>query len=159
MFYVIDQRPYAQLAVLFRVLSAMNWKKYISHRSLLAAIFFGLNVLCFVGVTHGRHAHRLTHVNYSHIPAHGTGRAGSRTSGRSETVFVVDTQVIHATADSGKRTTSATTPTASFAVLSTVAPMLRRPTFMAELLVRENVLALGSSPRAPGLGRAPPVTA
>jgi hypothetical protein len=30
------------------------------------------------------------------------------------------------------------------------------PTFAATLLARENLLALGGAPRAPGLGRAPP---
>ena len=138
----------------------MNLRKSNSNKFLLGAIFFGLNVLCFVGVAHGRHAHRHTRVNYSHIPAHGTGRAGSR-SGRSETIVAVDSQVEHATAASEARRgtpgiTAGPATVPMFAVPVT-ARLLERPTVSAELLARENVLAMGSAPRAPGRGRAPPV--
>ena len=143
----------------------MTLRKSISNKFLLGAIFFGLNVLCFVGVAHGRHAHRHTRVNYSHIPAPGTGRAGSR-SGRSETVFAVDLQVEHATAAYEARPgthgahaerVTAGPLTTSVVALPVMPPELERPAFMAELLARENVLALGSAPRAPSRGRAPPV--
>jgi hypothetical protein len=141
----------------------MNFRTSISNKLLLGAIFFGLNVLCFVGITHGSHAHRHTRVNYSHIPAHGTGRSGSR-SGRSETVVSVDSQVDYATAAPGTHgmTVEPTSPARAVMVASPVmalvvsVPLLERPTMMAELLARENVLALGSAPRAPGRGRGPP---
>ncbi|HMH15883.1 MAG TPA: hypothetical protein VK578_22480 [Edaphobacter sp.] len=134
----------------------MILKKSISNRVLLGAIFFGLNLLCFIGISHGRHAERHARVNYSYVPAHGTGRIGSR-SGWVGHVVTYDSLIDVASRSSlvhGVTVGSSATPQAA---LAAVAPALLRPTAIVELLARENVVALGSAPRAPGLGRAPPV--
>ena len=141
----------------------MTSQKSISNRLLFGAIFFGLNLLCFMGVAHGPGVEHHTRVNYSHVPAHGTGRAGSR-NGWVGQVVTYDSLIDH---DSqihlvhGVTAGPSTTPLASIsgtavALISGTAA-LPRPTAIVELLARENVLALGSAPRAPGLGRAPPV--
>jgi hypothetical protein len=134
----------------------MELKKSISNRVLLGAIFFGLNLLCFIGISHGRHAERHTRVNYSYVPAHGTGRIGSR-SGWVGHVITYDSLIdvaSHAPLVQGVAVGASATPQAA---LIAIAPALLRPTAIVELLARENVVALGSAPRAPGLGRAPPV--
>ena len=53
----------------------------------------------------------------------------------------------------GKAAGAAATP---HAVLVSVGVTPLRPTMVTEPLARQNVLALGSAPRAPGLGRGPP---
>ena len=124
---------------------------------MFSAIFLGLNLLCFLGVVHGRNVERHTRVNYSNVPAHRTGRVGSR-DGWAGIVIVYDSLIDHdsqiPTAD-GITTGASTTP---HAALVRVAAALLRPTMMTEPLARENVLALGSAPRAPGLGRGPPAS-
>jgi hypothetical protein len=135
---------------------AMTSKKSISNRVLLGAIFFGLNLLCFMGIVHGRHAERHTRVNYSYVPAHGTGRVGSRSgwAGRVVTYDSLIDDASHASLVHGVILGPSATPQTA---LVAAAPALPRPTAIVELLARENVMALGSAPRAPGLGRAPPV--
>jgi hypothetical protein len=115
-----------------------------------------LNLLCFMGMIHGRHVMRHARVNYSHIPPSGMVRVGSRNE-RSSSMNSAATLIEHASQapDSPGFSTGPhhVAPTA----LVTAAAALMRPTFLAELIVRENVVALGSAPRAPGLGRGPPV--
>jgi len=140
---------------------AMIRQKAISDRLLLGAIFAGLNLLCFLGIMHGRHVVHHTRVNYSHIPAHGPRRSGSR-SDRSSMVATVDAVVEHAVvvAPAGSHVAKALPVGASVVPQVAIAPVkftLPAPEESIELLARENVLALGSAPRAPGLGRAPPV--
>jgi hypothetical protein len=138
-------------------------QKYNSHRILLTAIFIGLNALCLLGVTHGRHVARHTRVDYSHIPAHGAGR-GSRGE-RTGLVVSVDRLIDHAFIDHVAKTHLVKSAVAGPSTVSYVAsvstiPRLPRPADRVELLLpRENVLALGSAPRAPDLGRAPPSAA
>jgi hypothetical protein len=138
----------------------MNRHKAISQRLLLAAIFIGLNALCFLGVIHGRHVHRHTRVNYSHITAH-SSRGGSRDddSGRAGTIELPQ-HVAVAVATHIHRVAPVLggTFTPTPAGLSSGLVALVRPEEQAELLVRrENILAPGGSPRSPALGRAPPV--
>jgi hypothetical protein len=133
----------------------MTRQKSLSNRLLLGAIFFGLNLLCFMGIAHGRGVERHTRVNYSLAPTHRTGRVRS-CDGWSGTVIVYESLIDHASeipnAD-GIAAGAAATPHA--ALVSAVVTLLR-PTMVTEPLARENVLALGSAPRAPGLGRGPP---
>lgn len=139
----------------------MTRHRLISQRLLLAGIFIGLNVLCLMGAIHGRHVTRHTRVNYSHIPARGTTRAGSRgDSGHGGAVDVVAAHDVTAhfsavpTSERVVAGSSAKVPTTAAVIPASV---LVRLNDQAELLrSRENVLALGSAPRAPGLGRAPP---
>jgi hypothetical protein len=135
-------------------------QKAISDRLLLSAIFVGLNLLCFMGIMHGRHVVQHTRVNYSHIPAHGPRRAGGR-SGRESVVAAVDAVIDHAVVDHMPKAAlsmgEAARPAASAQVaIVTATFVLPIPEDRTEPLAQENVLALGSAPRAPGLGRAPP---
>ena len=127
---------------------------------MLSAIFVGLNLLCFMGIMHGRHVVQHTRVNYSHIPAHGPRRAGGR-SGRESVVAAVDAVIDHAVVDHMPKAAlsmgKAAGPAASAQVaIATTTFVLPVPEDRTEPLAQENVLALGSAPRAPGLGRAPP---
>ncbi|HEY0163601.1 MAG TPA: hypothetical protein VGB69_13050 [Edaphobacter sp.] len=138
----------------------MNYQKAISNRLILGALFVGLNLLCFLGVMHGHRMGHHTRVNYSHIPAHGSRRAGSR-SDRTGLVAAVDTVAEHAVvaSSSDHHVTKVSRGGPFAAPLIAVVPakfILPVPEHVIELLARENVLALGSAPRAPGLGRAPP---
>ena len=137
-------------------------QKAISDRLLLGAIFVGLNLLCFLGIAHGRHVVHHTRVNYSHIPAHATRRAGSR-SGREGFVSSFDAIFDHSVVDHAPRAAlSKGTPSGSPSVhvaIATATFVLAQPEERAETLALVNVVALGSAPRAPGLGRAPPITA
>jgi len=128
----------------------MTFHKAISRRFLFSAIFVGLNVLCFMGMIHGRHVMRHARVNYSHISPSGMGRAGSRR------VYSADCLIDHAF--QAHETHRASTGPHLISPVSLVAAAgLLRPTFLTKLIVRENLVALGSAPRGPGLGRAPPV--
>src|SRR5260370_14033204 len=133
----------------------MTRQKSLPNWLLLGAIFFGLNLLCFMCIAHGRGVEHHTRVNYSHVPAHRTGRVGSR-DGWSGTVIFYDSLIDHASqipnAD-GNAAGAAATP---HAASGSVGVTLLRPTMVTEPLARENVLALGSAPRAPALGRGPP---
>lgn len=134
----------------------MTLNKSISNRVLLGAIFFGLNLLCFMGIAHGQHAARHSRVNYySYVPAHRAGRAGSR-NGWTGQVATCDSLIDVASYTPSIHGVVAGPSTTPQAALIAVAAALPRPTAIVELLARENVMALGSAPRAPGLGRAPP---
>lgn len=129
---------------------------------MLSAIFVGLNLLCFMGIMHGRHVVHHTRVNYSHIPAHGPRRAGGR-SGRENVVAAIDAVIEHSVVDHMPKAALSmgkiAGPAASAQVANaTAAFVLPVPEDRTEPLAQENVLALGSAPRAPGLGRAPPLS-
>jgi hypothetical protein len=133
----------------------MTRQKSISNWLLSGALFFGLNLLCFICIAHGRGVEHHTRVNYSHVPAHRTGRVRSR-DGWPGTVIVYDSLIDHApqipNAD-GIAAGAAATP---YAALVAVGVTLLRPTMVTEPLARESVPVLGSAPRASGLGRGPP---
>ncbi len=133
-----------------------------ADRWLLGAIFVGLNLLCFRGIAHGRHVVHHTRVNYSHIPVHATRRAGSR-SGREGLISSFDAIFDHSVVDHApKSALSKGTPSGSSSAhvaLATATFFLPQPEERTEPLALVNVVALGSAPRAPGLGRAPPITA
>lgn len=142
-------------------------QKAISERLLLGAIFIGLNLLCFLGIAHGRQVVNHTRVNYSHIPATSTRRAGSR-SDHDGLVAGVEAYFDHSIVDHAPKialsqsSVSKVVPAASTHVQPAVAAVtvvLARPEERTEPLAEENVIALGSAPRAPGLGRAPPIAA
>jgi hypothetical protein len=138
-------------------------QKAISDRLMLGMIFLGLNVLCFLGIAHGRHIVHHTRVNYSHIPAHSSRRAGSSRSDSDSVATMVVGHLDHAAVDHApKATLSKGTPRGNIhapVVQVTQAFRLIRPDERMEPLADENVIALGSAPRAPGLGRGPPITA
>jgi hypothetical protein len=132
----------------------MTRQRSLSSRLLFGTIFFGLNLLCLLSMEHGPGVEHHTRVNYSLVPAHRTGRVRSG-DGWSGTVIVYDSLIDHAAqipnAD-GRAAGATATPDAE--LVSVVA--LLRPTVVTEPLARENVPALGSAPRAPGLARGPP---
>src|SRR5580765_2521710 len=74
-------------------------QKSISDRLLLSTIFVGLNLLCFMGIMHGRQVVHHTRVNYSHIPAHGPRRAGGRSGRESGVVAAIDAVIDHSVVD------------------------------------------------------------
>jgi hypothetical protein len=132
--------------------------KPISHKLLFGVIFAGLNLLCFMGVWHGQKVVNHTRINYSHIPAQGSRRSGARAG----IVVSADSVVEHAVVlhPSSRQSLSLAHGGSSASTSVAAAPVrlvLPVPEGNVELLARENVLALGSAPRAPGLGRAPPI--
>lgn len=137
-------------------------QKTISDRLLLGALVFGLNVLCFLGIAHGHRVTRHTRVNYSHVHVHSSRRAGARGDYHS-VAATVEAYLDHAVVDHLPHVTlSKITPVSKVPVLPAALPervLLSRPSERTEPLAAENVIAVGSAPRAPGLGRAPPVTA
>lgn len=121
-----------------------------------------MSLLCLLGIMHARHVGLCRQVHYSHISSHGVRRSGSR-SDRSaiEVASPGEATVDHAVlpSDSLVRTalkTAAVSPIVPQVAAVAVKLALPVPEESHELLARENVLALGSAPRAPGLGRAPP---
>lgn len=139
----------------------MDGARTISSRVRIGTLFAVLNLLCLLGIMHGRHVAFCRQVHYSHLPSHGLRRSGSR-SDRSvaDVVIPADSAVDHAAPHSGSLNHK-TSPT-NFPVTPLVAILPTRlslpvPQDTKELLARVNVLALGSAPRAPGLGRAPPI--
>ncbi|MDE1177225.1 MAG: hypothetical protein PW789_11575 [Edaphobacter sp.] len=141
----------------------MNRHKAISDRLLLGAIFLGLNLLCFLGILHGQHVFQHTRLNYSHIPVHSTRRAGSSRSESESSATVVVAHFDHSFADHAPKVMlSQGHPGAGTHIQGAIATaMLRlvRPDGLTEPLADQNVIALGAAPRAPGLGRAPPIAA
>lgn len=134
----------------------MTARKHISNKLLLGAIFIGLNVLCFVGASHGRHAAQHTRLNYTHITAHGLGRAGSRNSRLSQSVIAVDT-MMHRASDSPARHLGVSPSVhAAHALLAGSHDITAHVPAFA-LLAQQDPLALCSAPRGPSLGRAPPL--
>ncbi|MBS1799622.1 MAG: hypothetical protein JSS95_07320 [Acidobacteria bacterium] len=140
----------------------MIGQKSISNKLLLGVIFAGLNLLCILGITHGEHLVRHTRVNYSHISVHATRRAGSRNS-RYNLMSSIDAVFDHSVVDHLPKAALSMRPAAGTpslqAAIVTRTFVLAQPEERQELLARENVVALGSAPRAPGLGRAPPIAA
>jgi hypothetical protein len=136
----------------------MTRQKPISHKLLFGVIFAGLNLLCFLGAVHGHKVVHHTRINYSQIPAQGSRRSGAQTG----FVASVDAVVEHAVVihPSSSQAITALQGGLSVMPLVAVAPAkfkLPIPEGNTEPLAQENVLALGSAPRAPGLGRGPPV--
>jgi hypothetical protein len=130
-------------------------RKPISHKILFGVIFAGLNLLCFMGALHGHRVVHHTRIDYSHIPAQGTRRSRIAITASPDSV-VEHAVVIHLSASqvSGlAHSGSSVPPQMAIAPAGTAFPVPDSPVV---LLARENVLALGSAPRAPGLGRAPP---
>lgn len=115
-----------------------------------------------MGALHGHRMVHRTRINYSHVPAVGTRRSriGAMVSVDAAVEHVV---VVHLSANQAISLSQAglSLPPHGLslpphAALAPVRLMLPFPDGPLELLARENVLALGSAPRAPGLGRAPP---
>jgi len=147
---------------------AMTRQKAISNRLLdrlvlPGAIFFGLNLLCFLGIMHGQHVLQHTRVNYSHIPAHSPRRAGSSRSDSESVATTVMAYFDHSIVDHAPQVTMSKGTLAAGAhaqaAIAAALFVLARPEERTEPLAEENVIALGSAPRAPGLGRAPPIAA
>lgn len=137
-------------------------QKAISDRLLLGAIFFGLNLLCFLGIMHGHQVTRHTRVNYSHIPTHSSRRAGSSRSDHETAANVVDAYLDHGSIDHAHKVTLSKAPLGDLHLQTAMVSstfVLARPEERTEPLAEQNVIALGSAPRAPGLGRAPPIAA
>lgn len=140
-----------------------NSNRLLDRLLLPGAIFLGLNFLCFLGIMHGQRVIRHTRVNYSHIPAHSPRRSGSSRSDSESVATAVMAYFDHSIVDHApkvalsQRTTAAGSH-AQAAIAATLFVFVR-PEERTEPIAEENVIALGSAPRAPGLGRAPPIAA
>lgn len=132
-------------------------RKLISRNILFGVIFAGLNLLCFMGALHGHRVVHHTRINYSHVPVQGTRRSGARTGiVASVDALVEHAVVIHPAASQALSLAHVGSSAPSHVAIVPARLVLPVPDGPVELLARENVLALGSAPRAPGLGRAPP---
>lgn len=131
----------------------MSLRRHFGRSLMLLALALGLNVLFYFGYTHGHHAVHSSRVNYPHIPPHGSHRPVSRNSRASHGQGSLDA----AHHDSGDtQITPKLKPIDFPAYLAAASPALPLPEAIAEPLAEVNVLALGTAPRAPSLGRAPP---
>ncbi|MBS1813693.1 MAG: hypothetical protein JSS87_02340 [Acidobacteria bacterium] len=133
-------------------------RRHIGRSLLLASLVLGLNALCLIGWAYGRHAHRHTPVNYTHIPPYGSHRPtarGSRSANNSICEnHVSDRALASHIAPNVRPVEKLLLMHGAVAVLST-APALQ-PDRTTRLLPYVDTLARGSAPRAPGQSRAPP---
>ena len=140
-----------------------NSKRLLDGLLLPGAIFLGLNLLCFLGIMHGQRVVEHTRVNYSHIPAHSPRRAGSSRSDSESVATAVLAYFDHSIVDHAPQVTLSHSASAAGvhvqAAVTTALFVLARSEQRTEPLSEENIIALGSAPRAPGLGRAPPIAA
>jgi hypothetical protein len=112
-----------------------------SFRLSLIAVFFGLCALCMASGTRASEVKRCVIVQTADSAVFGASPLASGHLG----------QVSHHRAVRALPRTSA--PASLFKAACVV-----KPDFAESLLARENVLALGGAPRAPGPSRAPPAT-
>lgn len=138
----------------------------ISSRQRLKSgvLLAALNLLCLLGVMHGRHIAFFRQVHYSHISSHGPRRLSSRGNRFvAEMVIPKDAVLDHAGPRSGHLKQSARPSLSSFASLQATAAVLPSrlrfpvPDGLKEWVTQENMLAPASMLHVPGLGRAPPV--
>ena len=134
----------------------MRLKKNISSNLFLVAIFFGLNILCFLGISHGHHVLRHTRINYSHVPAPCSRRIVSR-SGRIDTLGI--SQAL------GNQTTLTPLISGGPHVPGTISALhasgtagLLVPTYQSQVLFPEIFVEPGDISRFSSPGRAPPLT-
>lgn len=136
----------------------MAFIRHLGRNLMLAALVLGLNALCYVGYTHGRHAQHYSRVNYTHVPPHGTHRPTGR-GARSQRLNTSDNQAadhIELHVASKSRPMHPVLPMHAMAQLA-VLPVVQ-PETTSEPLALVNVVALGSAPRAPGGSRGPPLS-
>jgi hypothetical protein len=128
-----------------------------SFRLVLVAVLFGLNALCMMSAAHGRETVRRAEVGFAEAPPSIRVSASSREKSLQHGPLFFDANltfgnlqhVSHATVLHAFRRGPA-----SASLLSAACKVA--PNFAERRVARENVLALGGAPRAPGPSRAPP---
>ena len=136
------------------VIVRMRLKRNISNNLFLVAIFFGLNVLCFLGISHGHHVLQHTHINYSHVPAPCSRRIVSR-SGQVNTLDILQTvndQATQAPSNNG----GPHVPGTGSVLQASNRITLAVPAYQRQALFPEVFVELGDAQRLPSRGRAPP---
>lgn len=108
-----------------------------------------------MGALHGHRMVHRTRINYSHVPAMGTRRSRIGVTASVDAV-VEHVVVVHLSASQLISLSQAGLSSPPHAAIAPARLLLPFPDGPIALLAQENVLALGSAPRAPGLGRAPP---
>ena len=128
-----------------------------SFRLVLVAVLFGLNALCMMSAAHGREIVRHAGVGFAGAPPSIRVSPSSREKSlqRGPLFFDADLtfgQLQHVS--HGAVLHAFRRGPASASLLSATCEVA--PNFAESRLARENVLALGGAPRAPGPSRAPP---
>lgn len=134
-----------------------------SFRLVLVAVLCGLNATWMVNAPRGREVTRRASVGVSEMtPVNPRSRSSREDAVAGDAGFhqvllvransFAADQLQHVSHLHPLRVASRTSTPTTFSK----AGWIFAPTFTATLLARENVLALGGAPRAPGLGRAPP---
>lgn len=135
-----------------------------SFRLVLVAVLCGLNATCMVSATpRGREITWRARADVSEMTPVSPRSRSSREDTVAGDARVHQVSFVHANSFAPdhlqhvshlqpRRVASRTSAPTTFSK----ADWIIAPTFSATLVARENVLALGGTPRAPGLGRAPP---
>jgi hypothetical protein len=134
-----------------------------SFRLVLVAVLCGLNATCTVSAPRGREVTRCATVGVSGMTPVSPRSRSSRAEAVAGDAGLHQASLVRASSFapdhlqhvSHLQSLRVASRTPTFAALSK-AGWVFAPTLAANPLARENVLALGSAPRAPGLGRAPP---
>jgi hypothetical protein len=128
-----------------------------SFRLVLVAVLFGLNALCMMSASEGREIVRRAGVGVAEAPPSIRASPLSREKSlqRGRLFFDADLTFSHLQHVShGAVLHAFRRGPASASLLSATCEVA--PNFAESRLARENVLALGGAPRAPGPSRAPP---
>jgi hypothetical protein len=135
-----------------------------SFRLVLVAVLCGLNATCMVSASpRGREITWRARVGVSEMTSVSPRSRSSREDTVAHDARLLQVSLVHANsfAPDHLQHVSHLQPRRVAARTSTPAALSKAgwvfaPTLAATPLARENVLALGGAPRAPGLGRAPP---
>lgn len=128
-----------------------------SFRLVLVAVLFGLNALCMMSAAHGREIVRRAGVGFAEAPPSIRVSPSSRAKSLQHVPLFFDANLTFGHlqhVSHGALLHAIRRGPASASLLS--AACKAAPSFAESLLARENVLALGGVPRAPGPSRAPP---
>jgi hypothetical protein len=134
-------------------------------RFVLVAVLSGLNALCLMGAAQTHGSARRAAVARADLPAAILRSRSSSSSSTDELLFAAgpDPFVFSTEPLPSGHVLQVSPPRIMHALPRVSAPAslfqtvcAATPEFDETLLARENVLALGGAPRAPGLGRAPP---
>jgi hypothetical protein len=127
-----------------------------SFRLVLVAVLFGLNALCMMSAAHGREIVRRAGVGFAAPPSIRVSALSREKSLQRGPLFfdahLTFGQLQHVS--HGAVLHALRRGPASASLLSAACKVA--PNFAESRLARENVLALGGAPRAPGPSRAPP---
>lgn len=128
-----------------------------SFRLVLVAVLFGLNALCMMSAAHGREIVRHAGVGFAGAPPSIRVSPSSREKSLQHGPLFFDADLTFGQLQHASHAAvlhAFRRGPASASLLSATYEVA--PNFAESRLARENVLALGGAPRAPGPSRAPP---